>query len=269
MSERGPERAKAGPPKAKAGPPRWQDVAGDPKVRPGKRPPMRPMTTTLWAYPSQHYDGAKTVQGDKSYTGGTPSWVIWQLLDRYTREGDVVLDPMCGGGTTLDVCTDKGRKGVGYDLVPSRPDIKQSDARELPVKDESMDFVFLDPPYSTHIDYSNHPDCIGKLDSSEAAYYEAMAGVFDEVYRVLKDRRYMAVYISDSWRKQKGVAGGNFMPIGFELFAMLRENFRPIDIVCVVRRNSKLRQGNRHMAAAKDNFFIRGFNYLLIFKKEA
>lgn len=261
MTQRGPERAKPGPP-------RWQDVAGDPKVRPGKRPPMREMTTTLWAYPSQHYDGAKAVQGDKTYTGGTPSWVIWQLLARYTREGDSVLDPMCGGGTTLDVCADMNRVGVGYDLAPSRPDIKQSDARELPVKDASADFVFLDPPYSTHIDYSNHPDCIGKLDSSEAAYYEAMAGVFDEVYRVLKDRRYMAVYISDSWRKQKGTAGGIFMPIGFELFAMLRENFRPIDIVCVVRRNSKLRQGNRHMAAAKDNFFLRGFNYLLIFKKE-
>ena len=227
------------------------------------------MTTTLWAYPSQHYDGAKTVQGDKTYTGGTPSWVIWQLLTRYTREGDTVLDPMCGGGTTLDVCADIGRAGVGYDLVPSRPDIKQSDARGLPMKDKSADFVFLDPPYSKHIDYSNHPDCIGKLASSEAAYYEAMAGVFDEVYRVLKDRRYMAVYISDSWRKQKGVAGGVFMPIGFELFAMLRENFRPIDVVCVVRRNSKLRQGNRHMAAAKDYIFIRGFNYLLIFKKES
>lgn len=252
----------------KAGPPRWQDVAGQPRVRPGQRPPMREMTTTLWAYPSQHYDGASAVQGDKAYTGGTPSWVVWQLLTRYTREGDTVLDPMCGGGTTLDVCADTGRVGLGYDLVPSRADIGQSDARALPLQDASVDFVFLDPPYSTHIEYSDHPDCIGRLDSSQGAYYQAMAGVFDEAYRVLRDRRYLAVYVSDSWRKQKGQAGGVFMPIGFELFSMLRERMRPIDIVCVVRRNAKLRQGNRHQAAAKDNFFLRGFNYLLIFKKE-
>ncbi|GIW74198.1 MAG: hypothetical protein KatS3mg103_0720 [Phycisphaerales bacterium] len=230
---------------------------------------MRPMTTTLWAYPSQHYDGARTVQGDKAYAGGTPSWVIWQLLDRYTRPGDVVLDPMCGGGTTLDVCADTGRSGLGFDLVPSRPDIAQADARRLPVPDASADFVFLDPPYSTHIRYSDHPDCIGRLDSSQQAYYQAMDAVFAEVDRVLRDRRYLAVYVSDSWRKAKGVAGGVFMPIGFELFGLLRQRFRPVDIVCVVRRNAKLRQGSRHQAAARDNFFIRGFNYLLIFKKEA
>jgi len=270
MSHQPPKRQpeRTGAPSPKPGPPRWQDVAGTPKARPGARPPLRPMTTTLWAYPSQHYDGARTEQGDKRYAGGTPSWVIWQLLTRYTRPGDVVLDPMCGGGTTLDVCADLGRAGVGYDLAPSRPDIGQADARDLPQLDASADFVFLDPPYSTHIDYSEHPACIGKLDSSQAAYYEAMAGVFDEAHRVLRDRRYLAVYVSDSWRKQKGQAGGVFMPIGFELFAMLRQRLRPIDIVCVVRRNAKLRQGSRHQAAARDNFFLRGFNYLLIFKKE-
>ena len=25
----------------------------------------------------------------------TPAWVIWNLLERYTREGDLVLDPFC------------------------------------------------------------------------------------------------------------------------------------------------------------------------------
>ncbi|MEO1007025.1 MAG: DNA methyltransferase [Planctomycetota bacterium] len=237
---------------------------------------MRLMTTTLWAYPSQHYDGRSTEQGDKTYAGGTPSWVIWQLLTRYTREGDAVLDPMCGGGTTIDVCADLGRTPLGFDLAPSRPDIRQSDARSLPLDAGSADFVFLDPPYSTHIEYSDDPNCIGKLDAAGddggEAYYAAMDAVFGEVDRVLKDRRYLAVYISDSWRKQrggpKGSGGGVFMPIGFELFALLRKRFRPIDVVCVVRRNAKLKQGQRHQAAAKDNFFIRGFNYLLIFKKE-
>ncbi len=26
----------------------------------------------------------------------TPAWVIWNLLQRYTRENDVNLNPMCG-----------------------------------------------------------------------------------------------------------------------------------------------------------------------------
>jgi adenine-specific DNA-methyltransferase len=119
----------------------------------------------LWEYPSQHYDAVDaqgfrvTVQGDKDYVGATPSWVIWQLLQRYTREGDRVLDPMCGSGTTLDVCTDLRRQGVGFDLAPTRPDITQADARELPLASESVDFAFVDPPYSTHVNYSQDPRC--------------------------------------------------------------------------------------------------------------
>lgn len=133
-----------------------------------RKPPLRVQTTTLWEYPSQHYNSpttGKVVQGSPDYAGATPSWVIWNLLERYTRTGDRVLDPMCGSGTTIDVCKDLGRVPACFDLVPSRDDIQQADARELPLPDGSVDFAFVDPPYSTHIDYSDHPDCIGKLDA--------------------------------------------------------------------------------------------------------
>lgn len=252
-------------------------------VHPESRPTLRVFPTTLWEFPSQHYThtsppgkGLKTMQGHKDYVGATPSWVIWQLLQRYTRENDVILDPMCGSGTTIDVCEDTGRRAVGFDLAPSRPDIHQADARRLPAPDASCDFVFIDPPYSTHVDYSDDPRCIGKLDSGGdddgAAYYKAMAQVIGEINRVLKDRRYMALYVSDSFRKKKGgtglTGGGAFMPIGFELFALLRRHFKPVDIIAVVRHNQKLAKGNWRKAAEEGNFFLRGFNYLFIMKKE-
>lgn len=249
-------------------------------IRPGKRPPLRLFTSTLWEYPSQHYDsesGAK-FQGSKDYVGATPSWVIWQLLKRYTREGDTIVDPMCGSGTTLDVCADLNRKGIGFDLAPSRPDITRADARAIPLDDASVDFAFIDPPYSTHVDYSDDPNCIGKLDAGEhgrrpndpmgGAYYEAMECVIAELHRVMKNRRYMGLYVSDSFRKEKGRQGGNFMPIGFELFSIMRERFRPVDIISVVRHNKKLTRGNWHKAAQEGNYFLRGFNYLFIMKKE-
>ncbi len=214
------------------------------------------------------------MQGDKAYVGATPSWVIWQLLQRYTREGDRVLDPMCGSGTTLDVCADLGRTGVGFDLAPCRADIAGADARAIPLPDASVDFVFVDPPYSTHVDYSNDSRCIGKLDASGdddgRAYFDAMSRVFSQMHRVLKDRRYAAVFVSDSWRRRKGEKGsgnGTFMPIGFELFARMRKNFKPVDIVCVVRHNASMSQANYRKAAEEGNFFLRGFNYLLIMKK--
>ena len=242
--------------------------------------PLSVFTTTLWEYSSQHYDApGSAMQGDAKYAGATPSWVIWQLLQRYTKPGERVLDPMCGSGTTLDVCRDLGREGLGCDLAPARPDIRRADARDIPLDDATVDFVFVDPPYSTHIDYSDDPACIGKLHAGEArpagphpnAYYAAMARVIGEVHRVLRPDRYMALYVSDSFDKGKAGARppGHFMPIGFELFAMMRGLFTPVDIVSVVRGNDKLARGHWHKAAAAENFFLRGFNYLFIMHKPA
>ena len=224
------------------------------------------MTTTLWEYPSQHY--GDSIQGDKNYTGATPSWVIWQLLQRYTKPKQLVVDPMCGSGTTLDVARDLGRRALGYDVASHtrRADICNADARALPLEDAKADFVFVDPPYSTHVDYSEDPRCIGKLDAGGddggRAYYDSMRQAIGEMDRVLKPGRHMALYVSDSFRK-----GQPFMPIGFELFAILREHFEAIDIVAVVRHNEKLQRGNFHKAAEEENFFLRGFNYLFIMRK--
>jgi hypothetical protein len=79
----------------------------------------------------------------------------------------------------------------------------------------------------------------------------------------------MALYVSDSFRKKPGSPGGEFMPIGFELFALLRERFTPVDIVCVARLNRKITLGNWRKAAEEGNFFLRGFNYLFIMKKDS
>ena len=96
-----------------------------------QRPELKLQSTTLWEYSSQHYGTG--FQGSPRYQGATPSYVIWNLLNRYTKEGDQVVDPMCGSGTTLDVAADLNRKGIGFDLNPKRGDIQKSEARTLPL----------------------------------------------------------------------------------------------------------------------------------------
>ncbi|HOZ47711.1 MAG TPA: DNA methyltransferase [Candidatus Hydrogenedentes bacterium] len=227
-----------------------------------KKPELEVQTTTLWDYPSQHYGHGS--QGDQAYVGATPSYIIWNLLQRYTREGDLVVDPMCGSGTTLDVARDLGRKGIGYDIAPYRDDILLADARQLPLDDASVDFVFVDPPYSTHVDYSDDPRCIGKLDALGEEYYQAMASVIGEIERILKPQRYMALYCCDSFRVRKP-----FCPIGFRLFSMLESHFQTVDIIAVTRRNRTLMRRHYHSEAVKGNYFLRGFNYLFIMRRIA
>jgi DNA modification methylase len=225
-----------------------------------KKPPLHWQTTTLWDYPSQHYgDGA---QGDKGYVGATPSYIIWNLLQRYTKKKDLVVDPMCGSGTTLDVARDLGRRALGYDLAPARKDIFRADARGLPLETGKADFVFIDPPYSDHVEYAGGEKCIGRLSALDESYYEAMAKVISEINRILRPGRYLALYVSDSYEKGKA-----FMPIGFRLYNLLSNYFTSVDIAAVQRHNAKLFRNHWHTAAVEHNYFLRGFNYLFIMYK--
>ena len=228
-----------------------------------KRPPLRLQPTTLWDYPSQDY-GQKQ-QGRPGYAGATPSYIIWNLLSRYTKERDLVVDCFAGSGTTLDVARDLNRRVLGYDVHPARKDIFRVDARKLPAElSGKVDFIFMDPPYSTHLDYGDDPRDIGKLDVAKGTqYYDAMEQVFGEILRLLKPQKHMGLYVSDSF-----VKGKRFFPIGFELFGRLRKTgFEPVDIIAVVRHNKTLEMGNYRKAAEEGNFYLRGFNYLFIMQK--
>jgi adenine-specific DNA-methyltransferase len=230
-----------------------------------KRPALRIQPTTLWEYPSQDYGQGQ--QGRAGYKGATPSYIIWNLLQRYTKEKDLVVDAFAGSGTTLDVARDLNRRALGYDVHPTRKDIFRLDARKLPPElTGKVDLVFIDPPYSTHLDYGDDPRDIGKLDVAKGPhYYDAMEQVFRELLRILKPNGHLGLYVSDSYVKGKG-----FYPIGFELFARLRNvGFEPIDIISVVRHNKTLEMGNYRKAAEEGNFFLRGFNYLFIVRKPA
>lgn len=226
------------------------------------KPPLRIQTTTLWDYPSQNY-GRDKKQGDSGYIGATPSYILWNLLMRYTNKGDLVVDPMCGSGTTIDVCIDTERRFLGYDINPVRKDIFRADARKLPLENEKADFVFIDPPYGDNVKYSDDEKCIGRLSAAEPAYFKEMEKVIKEIQRILKPEKYMALYICDFYNKKKG-----FVPVGHRIYSMLLDVFTPVDIISVVRHNKTLKMGNYHKAAEEGNFFLRNFNYLFIMQKE-
>lgn len=227
--------------------------------RPNK-PPLRLQPTTLWDYPSQHY--GEGMQGDQRYVGATPSYIVWNLVERYTKEGDLVVDPFCGSGTTLDVAKDTRRRARGFDVAPYRPDIEKGDARKLPIESGTVDLVFMDPPYGDHIDYSDSPDCIGKLSAYDPAYYKAMHRTIREAARVLKPGGVLGLYVCDYFEKKKG-----FAPVGFQLFVSIAESLAILDVVSVVRHNKSLEMGNWRKAAEEGNFYLRGFNYLFIAQK--
>jgi len=215
--------------------------------------------TTLWDYPKQSY--GKKPKGNNKYPGVTPAFIIWNLVQRYTKPGDLVVDPMAGSGTTIEVCKEEGRQVIGYDIAPAHPEVIQNDARNIPLKDNSVDMVFIDSPYSDNVKYSDHPDCIGKISCEDERFFEELEKVAKEAYRILKPGKVVGWLIGDQWVKRK------FTPVGFKLYQLLSKYFDTVDVVCVVRRGQTSNTGLWYNRARRFNFYLRGFKYLLIMRK--
>ncbi|MCK4797587.1 MAG: DNA methylase [Spirochaetes bacterium] len=216
-------------------------------------------STTLWDFPTQNY-GNKP-HGNNKYNGVTPAFVIWNLLQRYTKEGDLVVDPMCGSGTTYDVATELNRTVKCFDLNIVRKEVKKADARNLPLKDEIADFVFIDSPYSDNINYSDDKNCIGKISCEKTEFFDELEKVAIEIKRILKKDKVVGWLIGDQWIKKK------FTPTGFLLYERLTKHFETVDIISVTRHNQTSNTGIWHFRARKYNFYLRGFKYLFIMKK--
>jgi DNA modification methylase len=216
-------------------------------------------TTTLWDYPKQSY--GKTPKGNNKFQGVTPAFLIWNLVQRYTKPGDLVVDPMAGSGTTVDVCKEEGRKVIGYDIAPQHPEVIQNDARNIPLPDESVDLVFIDSPYGDNVSYSEHPNDIGKISCEDERFYHELEKVAIEAHRILRPDKIIGWLIGDQWVKKR------FTPVGFKLYERLTNYFEPVDLICVARRGQSSHTGVWHYRAKKFNFYLRGFKYLLIMRK--
>lgn len=56
-----------------------------------------------------------------------------QIINAYTYEGDTVLDPFLGSGTTLEACKRTNRNGIGFEINPEyEPIIKKRCVRHTP-----------------------------------------------------------------------------------------------------------------------------------------
>jgi DNA modification methylase len=170
------------------------------------------------------------------YHGNCVPQILTQLLIRYTKQDEVILDLFLGSGTSAIEAVNLGRKAVGVELkadmatyVRQKLDEQgKSDDVQIINGDSSnaswtgkaiqrslkqferdkAQFLFLHPPYADIIRFSDSEN-----DLSNATDTDAFLDMFEQVcqlgYDMLEPGRFAGLVIGDKY------AAGELIPLGF------------------------------------------------------
>jgi hypothetical protein len=190
--------------------------------------------------------------GDQSFEGRIPGQIVQNILYYFTVEGDLVVDPMAGGGTTYDVCRSMNRKVLCYDLNPVRADIKQNDIIEgFPEEASGADLIFLDTPYW---------NMVFDLHSTVEKFYEFVRILAEKSFETVKQNGVVAYLIEDMTEKANECLSGESYRI-----------FRDQGFTCIAHISCPLSTEQflpQQVIKAKENKHLLGRNRdLYIFKK--
>lgn len=180
------------------------------------------------------YGARANYAGDPNFHGNSIPQVIENAILFYTKKNDLILDPMAGSGTTIDVCQKLDRRCIAFDIKSVRDDIKDGNARHLKLESESIDFIFLHPPYWKLVIYTQADekrDDLSRLDYD--AFLKAMTDVSRECHRLLKPGKALCLLIGDL------VTEGQYKPIAIPLYNQLSRLMTPIGIAIKTTKGSK------------------------------
>ena len=227
----------------------------NPSQQPNKKA-LNNLTAKEWIKFSKSWFTLSRGKSDKQRTSLHPATFPTELVEShlhfFTKEGESVLDPFLGSGTTMEVAQQMGRKSTGIELNTDFAEFAATrtshpilignaleviqDTAQLP--DESYDYIFTSPPYWNTLHksrggnkdtrhkkrlargepliYSENSEDIGNIeDVSE--YLRRLITLFTRAYRVLKSKRYLTIIIQNLNYE------GALVPIAWQLGIMLAE----------------------------------------------
>lgn len=231
--------------------------------------------TTHWSFPKR----GDWATHDAKWRGNWSPYIPRNLLLRYSKEGDLVLDQFAGGGTTLVEAKLLNRNIIGvdindnalarckskidfeYEYAKGKVSLYKGDARNLDfIKDDSIDFICTHPPYANIIKYSE--DITGDLSHLNVKdFLLEMKAVASESYRVLKNGKFCAVLMGDTRQK------GHMIPMSFDVMRIFEnEGFKLKELIIKEQHNCRA-TGYWKTNSIKYNFLLIAHEYLFVFKK--
>ncbi len=237
---------------------------------------FQPEATSVWDFPER----GSWATHKPDYRGNFAPQIPRNLILNYSSEGELVLDPMVGSGTTLIEARLLNRNAIGYDINQRAVSITQQrldfptnntsiqkvrigDVRELTeLKENSIDLIVTHPPYLDIVKYSagKNPNDLSTITSIPIFLNELGSGI-RELFRVLKHDHYCAILIGDT-RK-----GQHYIPLSyFVLQLCLKIGFVIKEEIIKTQHNTTSAQ-KWPIGAKQYKFYLIMHEHLFIFRK--
>ena len=183
------------------------------------------------------YEG-RDIRDKNVHPATFPISLARKVIELFTHEGELVLDPFVGSGTTLVAASDANRNAVGFDLNKgyirlcgerlAAPELFngthqlaiQDDARNVNqyLSEESLSLIFTSPPYANLLNRkrknksrrNRKNEQLGKVEQYSQDprdlgilelenYTTAMGDIYEKLLPLLKPKAHCVINVSDMW----------------------------------------------------------------------
>ncbi|MCK4645779.1 MAG: site-specific DNA-methyltransferase [Candidatus Aminicenantes bacterium] len=190
------------------------------------------------------YYEARDIRDKNVHPATFPISLSKKVIELFTHEGELVLDPFVGSGTTLVAARDVNRNAVGFDLHKkyidsceqrlkeptlfgkSKQIAIQDDARNISLyfETERISLIWTSPPYANLLNRERknksrrfrNNEQLGKIEQYSQdqrdlgtmeldEYTEAMGEIFESLLPLLRPKAHCVINVPDMWWENKRI----------------------------------------------------------------